>query len=184
MTAPALDASDAEREVPVISPAPLTPAADFGPPDRQRGWTLTAVITALAVITRFLNLGSPTDAGTPIFDEKHYAPQAWQMLHNHGVEDNPGYGLGVHPPVGKWLIALGEAAFGMNPFGWRFAACVFGALLVMATIRLARRLSRSLRCWPRRTTPRPGSSSAWSPTSPEPRRTWLTTHQGHGWILR
>ena len=45
--------------------------------------------------------GLPTDSGTPLFDEKHYAPQAWQMLHNYGVEDNPGYGLVVHPPLGK-----------------------------------------------------------------------------------
>ena len=31
----------------------------------------------------------------------------------------------------------------MTPFGWRFAAVVFGSLLVFFTIRLARRLSRS-----------------------------------------
>ena len=89
---------------------------------------MTAVITALAALTRFLNLGSPTDAGTPIFDEKHYAPQAWQMLHNHGVEDNPGYGLVVHPPVGKQLIALGEAIFGYNGVGWRFTGAVLGVI--------------------------------------------------------
>ena len=28
----------------------------------------------------------------------------------------------VHPEVGKWLIALGEKAFGMDPFGWRIDA--------------------------------------------------------------
>ena len=28
----------------------------------------------------------------------------------------------VHPEVGKWLIALGEQLFGMDPFGWRIAA--------------------------------------------------------------
>ena len=69
-----------ERVVPVVSPGPLVPAADFGPVDRLRGWIVTVVNTLLATVTRFLNLGSPTDAGTPIFDEKHYAPQAWQML--------------------------------------------------------------------------------------------------------
>ena len=86
------------------------------------------MITALAAVTRFLNLGSPTDAGTPIFDEKHYAPQAWQMLHNHGVEDNPGFGLVVHPPVGKQLIALGEAIFGYNGLGWRFTGALLGVV--------------------------------------------------------
>ncbi|MDR1853224.1 MAG: phospholipid carrier-dependent glycosyltransferase [Propionibacteriaceae bacterium] len=49
----------------------------------------------------------------------------------------------VHPPLGKWLIGLGEQIFGMNSFGWRISACVFGALLVFFTIRMARRLSRS-----------------------------------------
>ena len=27
----------------------------------------------------------------------------------------------VHPPLGKWMIGVGEQIFGMNPFGWRFA---------------------------------------------------------------
>jgi hypothetical protein len=49
----------------------------------------------------------------------------------------------VHPPVGKWLIALGEKIFGFNSFGWRFPSCVFGGLLILGTIRLARRLTRS-----------------------------------------
>ena len=57
---------------------------------------------------RFIGLDRPTDGGTPVFDEKHYVPQAWQMLRNGGVEDNPGYELVVHPPLGKQLIAIGE----------------------------------------------------------------------------
>jgi dolichyl-phosphate-mannose--protein O-mannosyl transferase len=137
------DAVVEQRSVPVISPAPLVPVADFGPLDRLQGWVMTAVITALAAVTRFLNLGSPTDAGTPIFDEKHYAPQAWQLLHNHGVEDNPGYGLVVHPPVGKQLIAIGEALFGYNGVGWRFSGAVCGVVLVVLVARIARRISRS-----------------------------------------
>ena len=140
MTAPA---TDAPRAVPVISPAPQVPVADFGPVDRLRGWVMTAVIGALAAVTRFLNLGSPTDAGTPIFDEKHYAPQAWQMLHNGGVEDNPGYGLVVHPPVGKQLIAIGEALFGYTGLGWRFSAAVCGVIVVVLIARITRRITRS-----------------------------------------
>lgn len=140
MTAPA---TEAPRAVPVISPAPLLPVADFGPLDRLQGWAMTAVIAALAAITRFLNLGSPTDAGTPVFDEKHYAPQAWQLLHNGGVEDNPGYGLVVHPPVGKQMIAIGEALFGYNGFGWRFSGAVCGVVLVVLVARIARRITRS-----------------------------------------
>src|SRR3984885_3485549 len=132
-----------EVAVPVISPGPLEPAPDFGPSDRLGGWVVTGVVTALAAVTRMVNLGSPTDAGTPIFDEKHYAPQAWQMLHNHGVEDNPGYGLVVHPPVGKQLIAIGEAIFGYNGVGWRFTGAVLGVLMVALVVRIVRRISRS-----------------------------------------
>jgi dolichyl-phosphate-mannose-protein mannosyltransferase len=143
VTAPTDEAAAPERAVPVISPAPLVPVADFGPVDRLRGWAMTAVITALATLTRFLNLGSPTDAGTPIFDEKHYAPQAWQTLSNHGVEDNPGFGLVVHPPVGKQLIAIGEALLGYNGLGWRFSGAVCGVILVALVARIARRISRS-----------------------------------------
>ncbi|MBS1691029.1 MAG: phospholipid carrier-dependent glycosyltransferase [Actinobacteria bacterium] len=143
MTAPVTESPAPGRAAPVISPAPLVPVADFGPVDRLQGWAMTAVITALAAVTRFLNLGSPTDGGTPIFDEKHYAPQAWQMLHNGGIEDNPGYGLVVHPPVGKQLIAIGEALFGYNGLGWRFGGAVCGVIVVALVCRIVRRISRS-----------------------------------------
>ncbi|BBU21504.1 dolichyl-phosphate-mannose--protein mannosyltransferase [Mycobacterium xenopi] len=145
MTAPTSESpvAVAERVAPVISPGPLVPVPDFGPLDRLRGWAMTAVITALAAVTRFANLGSPTDAGTPVFDEKHYAPQAWQMLHNHGVEDNPGFGLVVHPPVGKQLIAIGEAIFGYTGVGWRFTGALLGVIMVGLVARIVRRISRS-----------------------------------------
>jgi dolichyl-phosphate-mannose-protein mannosyltransferase len=145
ITAPTRDSLvvEEEREAPVISPGPLMPIPDFGPVDRWYGWVVTGVVTALAAVTRFINLGSPTDAGTPIFDEKHYAPQAWQMLHNHGVEDNPGFGLVVHPPVGKQLIAIGEAIFGYNGLGWRFTGALLGVIMVGLVVRIVRRMSRS-----------------------------------------
>jgi dolichyl-phosphate-mannose--protein O-mannosyl transferase len=141
--APDVDAVATPRTVAVISPEPLTPIPDFGPLDRLQGWAMTAVIGALAAVTRFLNLGSPTDGGTPIFDEKHYAPQAWQVLGNNGVEDNPGYGLVVHPPVGKQLMALGEALLGYNGLGWRFSGAVCGVIIVVLVARITRRIARS-----------------------------------------
>lgn len=143
MTATADDLVMRERTVPVISPGPLAPPADFGPLDRLEGWAATAVVASLAAATRLIGLGSPTDAGTPIFDEKHYAPQAWQLLHNYGVEDNPGFGLVVHPPLGKQLLAFGEALFGYDGVGWRFTSAVFGIVLVALVVRIVRRISRS-----------------------------------------
>ncbi|NLU82652.1 phospholipid carrier-dependent glycosyltransferase [Rhodococcus sp. HNM0569] len=125
------------------SPGPRVPPDDFGPLDRARGWIVTLVVTAVAAVTRFVMLGYPTDAGTPVFDEKHYAPQAWQVLTGGGVEDNPAYGLVVHPPVGKQMIALGEALFGYNGWGWRFSAAVAGTILVLLVVRIVRRLTRS-----------------------------------------
>ncbi|MGH3615514.1 MAG: dolichyl-phosphate-mannose--protein mannosyltransferase, partial [Pseudonocardia sp.] len=96
-------------------PPPLRPAPGDGserlntplPADRLRGWLVAVVLSVIAGVVRFAGLGYPTDGGTPVFDEKHYVPQAWQMLRNGGVEDNPGYELVVHPPLGKQLIALG-----------------------------------------------------------------------------
>lgn len=133
--------------------------------DRWRAWLVTLSITALAFAIRFVTFDFPKYL---IFDETYYPKDAWTMLHlgyeaqwpdkisdpavaagNVMIYTQPSAGFTpgpefvVHPPLGKWLIALGEWAFGMNSFGWRFPSLVFGSLLVAATIRLARRLSRS-----------------------------------------
>jgi len=125
-----------------VTPVPAAPQ-DGPPTDRLRGWVVTAVITALAALTRFYRLGLPTDAGTPVFDEKHYVPQAYQALTNGGLEDNPGYELVVHPPVAKQLIAVGEWMFGYTGVGWRFASAVAGVVLVLLVTRIVRRMTRS-----------------------------------------
>jgi dolichyl-phosphate-mannose-protein mannosyltransferase len=133
-------------EGPVAQPPPSDRLLQLGPPpasDRLRGWLVTITLTLIAAAVRFVRLGEPTDAGTPVFDEKHYVPQAWQMLRNGGIEDNPGYELVVHPPLGKQLIALGELAFGYNGVGWRAAAALAGTLTVLLVIRAGRRLTRS-----------------------------------------
>lgn len=113
------------------------------PADRARGWIVALVITAIGALVRLWNLGSPTDEGTPVFDEKHYVPQAWQVLRNGGHEDNYAYELIVHPPLGKQLIAIGEVLFGYNGWGWRFSAAVAGIVMILLVIRIARRLTRS-----------------------------------------
>ncbi|MDR2974818.1 MAG: phospholipid carrier-dependent glycosyltransferase [Propionibacteriaceae bacterium] len=130
------------------------------PTDRVIGWVVTIVITAVAFFLRWYRLGEPN---TLMFDETYYAKDAWSVLQygyegswtgetadvNAQVANGDWSALStnaewaVHPPVGKFLIAMGEKLFGLNAFGWRFAALVFGALLVFLTIRLGRRLSRS-----------------------------------------
>ncbi|MFD8500966.1 dolichyl-phosphate-mannose--protein mannosyltransferase [Amycolatopsis sp. NPDC059657] len=113
------------------------------PDDRLRGWVITGLITLVGGILRLQNLGFPTSQGTPVFDEKHYVPQAWQMLRNGGYEDNYGYELVVHPPLAKQLIAVGEWLVGYNSWGWRLSAAIAGVLIVLLTVRIARRLTRS-----------------------------------------
>ncbi|MEC3976010.1 dolichyl-phosphate-mannose--protein mannosyltransferase [Amycolatopsis sp. H20-H5] len=113
------------------------------PADRLRGWIVALVITVIGGVVRLQNLGWPTDKGTPVFDEKHYVPQAWQMLRNGGYEDNYGYELVVHPPLAKQLIAIGEWLFGYDGWGWRFLPALAGTLVILLTVRIARRLTRS-----------------------------------------
>lgn len=126
------------------APGPEIPEPVFGATDRLRGTLVGVVITLLAVLTRFWDLTHPTDKGTPVFDEKHYVPQGWQVLTGGGlIEDNPAYGLVVHPPVGKWMLAASEALFGYGPMGWRFASAVSGVVIVLAIYLTVRRLSRS-----------------------------------------
>ncbi|WP_029703890.1 dolichyl-phosphate-mannose--protein mannosyltransferase [Corynebacterium callunae] len=108
-----------------------------------------AIIALFAILTRFIGLSSATASGTPVFDEKHYVPQAWDMVRSWinpvtgGIESNPGYGLVVHPPLAKQIEALGEWVFGYSPLGWRVMAALFGTLTIFGIMAITRRLSGS-----------------------------------------
>lgn len=123
-------------------PGPALPAPDFGPVDTMRGWVVTGVVALIALVTRLYSLGSATDGGTPIFDEKHYAPQSFQIS-QLGIEENPGYGLIVHPPVAKQIQSIGGFLFGYTPMGWRITAALAGVLVIVLIVRMTRRLTRS-----------------------------------------
>ena len=58
------------------------------------------------------------------FDEIYHARTAWEHLNNI----NP-YEI-THPPLGKLIISVGIALFGMTPFGWRFSGTLFGVLML------------------------------------------------------
>jgi len=131
---------------------------DDGARDRLVDWTATISITLLAGFLRLWHLGQPNRF---LFDETYYAKDAWALLHHGYVtkyvdgadakivagqttglfRNDPS--MVVHPEVGKWLIALGEKAFGMDSFGWRVSAAVVGTLMVLVLIRLVRRLTGS-----------------------------------------
>ena len=59
-----------------------------------------------------------------IFDEIYHGRTAYEFLHGLPIYEN------THPPLGKTLISVGIAVFGMNPFGWRFVCVVFGSLMM------------------------------------------------------
>jgi dolichyl-phosphate-mannose-protein mannosyltransferase len=113
-------------------------------------WAATGGIVAIAAILRFVHLSSPHGK---IFDEVYYANEGQELL-DHGVEwrtdtDSAGHVIGsradfvVHPPLGKWIIALGIKMFGDHSFGWRFMAAIAGVISVLIMVRIARRMFRS-----------------------------------------
>ena len=108
----------------------------------QRDWLIASALTAIALIQRLWGLGYPKGY---IFDETYYAKNAFS-LSRYGVEENvlthnPDFI--VHPPVGKWFIAIGIKLFGNNEFGWRFSAAVIGSLSVTVMFFTARKLFNS-----------------------------------------
>ncbi|MFJ9121423.1 dolichyl-phosphate-mannose--protein mannosyltransferase [Streptomyces sp. NPDC102394] len=124
------------------------------------GWLGPVLVAVLAGVLRFWRLGQPRAV---VFDETFYAKDAWSML-RFGYEgtwpdrkvtdpqllahpqviplsDTPSFV--AHPPMGKWVIALGEELFGLDPFGWRFMTALLGTLSVLMLCRIGRRLFRS-----------------------------------------
>ena len=96
-----------------------------------------------------------------MFDETYYVKDAYTLSHlgyegSWPADANLSFNAGhpeiyldspsfvAHPPIGKWIIALGLALFGAgDPFGWRISVAVCGILLVLVTMLLAKRLFRS-----------------------------------------
>lgn len=143
---------------PTTTPPPETALRPKTMGSELNSWLVTIGIVGFAFILRLVNLGRPANL---VFDETYYAKDAWSLL-QYGYEGSwaddsnarilnggdlsglsPDPSFIVHPQLGKWLIAAGEALFGMNSFGWRFMPLVFGCLLILFTIRVTRRLSRS-----------------------------------------
>ncbi|MFI6325475.1 dolichyl-phosphate-mannose--protein mannosyltransferase [Nonomuraea sp. NPDC050556] len=132
------------------------------------GWIGPLSVALFGAILRFHRLGEPKAV---VFDETFYIKDAYALI-QYGAErkflgdaKNPiadqrliAGNLDIyvqcpnvpdcasyvaHPPLGKWMIGLGEWIFGMNPFGWRFMAAVVGVLSILIIARVARRMTRS-----------------------------------------
>lgn len=122
-------------------------------------WAGPVVVVIIAAVTRLWNLALPH---TLVFDETFYVKDAWSLF-NNGYEsawpaeadtlfaggqtdtflNDPSFV--VHPPLAKWMIALGMAAFGPdNSFGWRVSTAVVGILAVVLIMLVAKKLFGSL----------------------------------------
>jgi dolichyl-phosphate-mannose-protein mannosyltransferase len=133
------------------------------PQDHLMGWGLALLVTFIGAVLRWTRLGHPDEF---VFDETYYAKDAFSLLRfgyerafvdgaNEIIVGSDGAidGLDavfkaeaayvVHPPLGKWVIALGELLFGMTPFGWRWSVAVMGTLMVLMVARIVRRITRS-----------------------------------------
>jgi len=121
-------------------------------------WGGPLAIMVIAAVLRLWNLGQPHSL---IFDETFYVKDAWSLWNNGyettwPAEADPRFAAGetniftnaasyvVHPPLGKWLIALGMVAFGStDSFGWRISVAIAGILMVFLITLIARRLTGS-----------------------------------------
>ncbi|WP_308250881.1 dolichyl-phosphate-mannose--protein mannosyltransferase [Nonomuraea rhizosphaerae] len=132
------------------------------------GWIGPIAVALFGGILRFVRLSEPRAI---VFDETYYIKDAYSLL-RYAVErvtlgdaKNPiadkrliagdldifkqcpqqtdCASFVAHPPLGKWMIGAGEWLFGMNPFGWRFAAALAGTLSILILARVARRMTRS-----------------------------------------
>ena len=126
--------------------------------DRIWGWAGPLLVTAVAAVARFANLGRPREL---VFDETYYVKQAYTLLKvgyeaRWPADANAAFEAGrldvflnradyvVHPQVGKWMIALGmEVAGPASSVGWRLGAAVAGTLSVLMLARIARRMFAS-----------------------------------------
>ncbi|TDD90813.1 dolichyl-phosphate-mannose--protein mannosyltransferase [Actinomadura rubrisoli] len=122
------------------------------------GWLGPLLVTVFAGYLRFHRLGAPKAV---VFDETYYAKDALALLKfgwEHNTVDNAdkmliadehariwadGPSFVAHPPMGKWMIAIGEGMFGATPFGWRFMPALVGTLSVLILCRVARRMTGS-----------------------------------------
>ncbi|MDR6865727.1 dolichyl-phosphate-mannose--protein O-mannosyl transferase [Microbacterium resistens] len=154
--------------------APLLPPVDLRPtrwervrdawildPRRHRllSWLAPTLLMLLAAVLRIPGIGSPH---TLAFDETYYVKDAWSLWaqgyegewgENHDELFNEGVttplkttgSFVVHPPLGKWIIALGMGLLGPgSSVGWRLMTAVAGVLTVLVIYLVARELTRSI----------------------------------------
>lgn len=80
-------------------------------------------------------VGEPSWYNGTYFDEIYHARTGYEHLHGIAPYET------THPPLGKLMMSVGIAIFGMTPFGWRFAGAFIGVLMLPALYLLALQLT-------------------------------------------
>ena len=70
------------------------------------------------------------------FDEIYHARTAYEFLQGTAPYETS------HPPLGKELMSLCVAIFGMTPFGWRLAGAIAGILMLPGMYLLGKQLTK------------------------------------------
>jgi len=123
-----------------------TSSEETAPEERAPRWTQadTFALTAITVAAGVVRLVRLDDPKVLVFDETYYAKDACFYVTSSptlcGIDIESTL---VHPPLAKWLLALGIRLFGYDSFGWRISAAIAGTLTVLLLFLLARRLLRS-----------------------------------------
>jgi dolichyl-phosphate-mannose-protein mannosyltransferase len=101
-------------------------------------------LTVLTLVGGVIRLLRVADPHVFVFDEVYYAKDACTYV--KGALDACGLDAvqnEVHPPLGKWLIAGGIKAFGMDSLGYRIGAVLAGTLTIVLLYLLARKILKS-----------------------------------------
>ena len=92
----------------------------------DRSWAYPSVLlvsvcaVVLGVLARLYRLGFPPSI---LWDERYFPVMANKYL--HGV-----YQFDLHPPLGKFIIAVGISTLGNEALGWRTMPTLFGLALL------------------------------------------------------
>lgn len=158
----------------MTAPVPLLPALDERPTrygrvrdrilldpgwERMLRWFAPLVVTVVSAVLRLVDLGHPRELA---FDETYYVKDAWSLWTlgyegTWGENANEAFATGgdlplsdrgafiAHPPLGKWLIALGMAVRGpADSVGWRLSTALLGVGSVLLVYLIARMLTGSI----------------------------------------
>ena len=126
-----------EDDEAVVEPAPQEGGRDWSPRD-------TFALITITLVAAILRLARLADPRSLVFDETYYAKDAcWYVNVSEQICDTASEITQVHPPLSKWIMAIGIRLFGYDSFGWRISAVVFGTIAVALLYLLARKILRS-----------------------------------------